>query len=277
MDKRMVHRGSAPRHVRPEGLEETGSFAQKLDDGVIIGRNAVLEALESGLSLDKLYIAKGEVDKTLGHIATRARALGSVVVESDRRKLDYLSQNQAHQGIVALAAVKAYCQVEDILENAKNRGETPLVIICDEISDPHNLGAILRTAEGVGAHGVIIPKRRSAGITAIVQKTSAGAVNHIPVARVPNIVQTIKDLKEAGLWIYGAAMEGKQDLWQTDFSGPMALLIGSEGEGLGRLIKEHCDFLVHIPMAGKVSSLNASVSAAVLLYEATRQRRQTKG
>lgn len=272
MDKRMTNRGSAPRHARPEGMEAPSEFQQKLDDGVIIGRNAVLEALESGLHLDKLYIAKGEVDKALGHIASRARGLGSVVVESDRRKLDYLSHNQAHQGIVALAAVKAYCEVEDILAHAKERDEVPLVIICDEISDPHNLGAILRTAEGVGAHGVIIPKRRSAGITAIVQKTSAGAVNHIPVARVPNVVQTIKDLKEAGLWVYGAAMEGEQTLWQTDFSGPMALLIGSEGDGLGRLVKEHCDFLVHIPMVGKVSSLNASVSAAVLLYEVTRQR-----
>ena len=276
MEKNKNYRGNAPRHVRPEGLEEPSDFQQKLDDGVIIGRNAVLEALESGLHLDKLYIAKGEVDKALGHIASRARETGSVVVESDRRKLDYLSGNQAHQGIVALAAVKAYCEVADILEIANSRGEVPLVIICDEISDPHNLGAILRTAEGVGAHGVIIPKRRSAGITAIVQKTSAGAVNHIAVARVSNLSQAIKELKEAGLWVYGASMEAEKTLWQTDFSGPMALVIGSEGEGLGRLIKEHCDFLTHIPMAGKVSSLNASVSAAVLLYEVMRQRSEGK-
>ena len=271
MDKRNQSRGKAPRHVQPEGMEKS-EFQSRLEEGVIIGRNAMAEALDSGAHIDKVYMSKGEVDNTLRHLASRAREGGAVVVEADRRKLDYLSGGGAHQGIVALAAVKAYCEIADILQTARDRGQAPLVIVCDCLSDPHNLGAIIRTAEAAGAHGIIIPKRRSAGITSIVQKTSAGAVNHMPVARVPNLVAAIKELQEAGLWVYGAALEGEKSLWQTDFSGPMALVIGSEGEGLGRLVTQHCDFLVNIPMEGKISSLNASVSAAVILYEVVRQR-----
>lgn len=238
----------------------------------IEGRNAVLEALRAGRPLDKLYIAKGEVDKTLGHIASTARAAGCVVVETDRRKLDAMSATHAHQGIIALAAVREYCSVADILDTAAQRGEPPFVVACDEVSDPHNLGAILRTAECVGVHGVVIPKRRSAGLTSIVDKASAGAAEHIAVARVPNLTVALRELKAAGLWVYGAAAEGEKNLWQTDLRGPLCLVIGSEGDGMGRLVEENCDFLVSIPMKGRISSLNASAAAAVLLYEALRQR-----
>jgi len=280
MDKRDRGRGQAPRHVKPQGLEINRAgdavpsvpYQDPLDEGIILGRNAVLEALDAGLPSDKIYIAKGDVDASLGHMASRARDAGAVVVETDRRKLDHMSKGQVHQGVVALASVKAYCELEDILALAEERGEPPLVVLCDELSDPHNLGAIIRTAEAAGAHGIVIPKRRSAGITPIVQKTSAGAVNHMPVARVPNLTAAMKTLQKAGLWIYGAAMEGEKTLWETDLTGSMAIVIGSEGEGLGRLVAENCDFLVNIPMAGKVNSLNASVSAALMLYETVRQR-----
>ncbi len=238
----------------------------------IEGRNAVIEALRAGRALDKIYIAKGEVDKTLGHIASTARAAGCVVVETDRRKLDAMSLTHAHQGVVALAAVREYCTVQDILDVAKARQEEPFVVVCDEISDPQNLGAILRTAECAGVHGVIIPKRRSAGLTAVVGKASAGAAEHIAVARVPNITAALKELKAAGLWVYGTAAGGENQLWKTDLRGPICLVIGSEGDGMSRLVEENCDFLVSIPMKGKLNSLNASAAAAVLLYEALRQR-----
>ena len=241
-------------------------------EDIIEGRNAVLEALRAGRAIDKIYIAKGDVDKTLGHIASKARAGGCVVVEADRRKLDAMSQTHAHQGVVALAAVRTYCTIDDILAVAEERGEAPFVIVCDEVSDPHNLGAIIRTAECAGAHGVIIPKRRSAGLTAIVGKTSAGAAEHMAVARVPNLTAALKELRDRGLWIFGSAAEGSSPLWKADLTGPVCLVIGSEGDGMSRLVRETCDFLVSIPMHGKVSSLNASAAAAVLIYEALRQR-----
>lgn len=243
-------------------------------EDLIEGRNAVTEALRAGRSIDKIYIAKGEVDKTLGHIASKAREMGIVVVEADRRKLDAMSVTKAHQGVVAMAAVKEYCSLDDILAAAAEKGEAPFVILCDEISDPHNLGAILRTAECVGAHGVIIPKRRSAGLTSIVDKTSAGAAEHVAVARVPNLPAAIRELKEKGLWIYGTAADAQSSLWATDFTGPVCLVIGSEGDGMGRLVTENCDFLVSIPMKGQVNSLNASAAASVMMYEVLRQRMQ---
>lgn len=244
----------------------------ELRNDIIEGRNAVIEALRAGRAIDKIFIAKGDVDKTLGHIASRAREKGIVVVEADRRKLDFMSQTKAHQGVIALAAVREYCDVEDILALAAERDEKPFVIVCDEISDGHNLGAIIRTAECVGAHGVVIPKRRSAGLTAIVDKASAGAAEHMLIARVPNIPAALKELKDNGLWIYGTAADGTSDLWHTDFSGPVALVIGSEGDGMGRLVKETCDFIVSLPMKGQVSSLNASAAAAITMYEILRQR-----
>ena len=241
-------------------------------DGVIEGRNAVTEALRSGTAIDKIYLAKGETDRTLSRIAAEARKAGAVVVETDRRKLDAMSLTHSHQGIIAIAAVRAYAEVEDILGIAEARGERPLLVVCDEISDPHNLGAIIRTAECAGAHGVIIPKRRSAGLTAVVAKSSAGAVSYLPVARVPNIPALLKDLKKRGIWVFGAAAEGTVPLYGADFKGAAAIVIGSEGDGMTRLVRESCDFLVSIPMKGRISSLNASAAAAILLYEALRQR-----
>ena len=239
---------------------------------LIEGRNAVIEALRAGRAIDKLYISKGEVDRTLGHIASKARDQGIVVVECDRRKLDFMSQTHAHQGVIAVCAVREYCSVGDILAIAAERGEAPFVIVCDEISDGHNLGAIIRSAECAGAHGVIIPKRRSAGLTAIVDKASAGAAEHMAIARVPNLPAVLRELKENGLWIYGTAADGASDLWHTDFSGPLALVIGSEGDGMGRLVAESCDYIVRLPMKGRLSSLNASAAAAITMYEILRQR-----
>ena len=241
-------------------------------DGLIEGRNAVIEALRAGTALDKMYIARGGTDAALGHIASTARSRGIVVAEADRRKLDGMSRTKSHQGVVAVAAVREYASVDDILSAAREKGEAPLVVVCDELSDPHNLGAVIRTAECAGAHGVIIPKRRSAGLTAVVAKTSAGAVSHLPVARVPNLTAALKELKERGLWVFGADAGGGTRLYDADLRGPAVLVIGSEGDGLGRLVREQCDFLVSIPMRGKINSLNASAAAAVVLYEAVRQR-----
>ncbi len=242
------------------------------NDGVIEGRNAVIEALRAGTAIDKIYLMKGESDSALGHIASAAREKGIVVVDADRHKLDNMSRTHAHQGVIALAAVREYASVDDILNAAREKGEAPLIVVCDELSDPHNLGAVIRTADAAGAHGVIIPKRRSAGLTAVVGKTSAGAVAHVPVARVPNLPALLKELKEAGVWVFGTAADGTTPLYQADLKGPAAIVIGSEGTGMGRLVAENCDFTVSIPMFGKINSLNASAAAAVLLYEAVRQR-----
>ena len=241
-------------------------------DGIIEGRNAVIEALRAGTNIDKIFIMKGEVDSALGHIASTARSQGIVVADADKRKLDGMSRTHAHQGVIAVAAVREYATVEDILQRARDKGEPPLIVVCDELSDPHNLGAVIRTAECAGAHGVIIPKRRSAGLTAVVAKTSAGAVSHLPVARVANLPSLLKELKKEGLWIFGTAANGSTSLYQADLKGPAAIVIGSEGDGMSRLVSETCDFLVSIPMKGKLNSLNASAAAAILLYEALRQR-----
>ena len=240
---------------------------------IIEGRNAVIEALRVGRSIDKIFIAKGETDKTLGHIASKAREAGIVVADADRRKLDNMSVTKAHQGVIALVGVNEYCSVDDILALAAELNEAPFVIVCDEVSDPRNLGAIIRSAECAGAHGVIIPKRRSAGLTAIVGKASAGAAEHMRIARVSNIPAALKELKDKGLWVYGAAAGGSSELWSTDFTGAMALVIGSEGDGIGRLVRENCDFIVNIPMVGKINSLNASAAASIIMYEVLRQRR----
>ena len=254
-----------PYHRRSEDTDEPES-------GLIEGRNAVIEAIRSGRAIDKIYLAKGETDKTLGHIASAGRDAGAVVVEADRHKLDAMSRTKAHQGVIAVASVTAYATVEQILALAREKQEDPFLVLCDEISDPHNLGAIIRSAEAAGVHGVIIPKRRSAGITPIVEKTSAGAVFHIAVARVPNLVSAIRELKEAGVWVYGTAADGETSLWNADLSGPVALVIGSEGDGMSRLVKENCDGILSIPMRGKMSSLNASVSAGLVIFEALKQR-----
>ena len=258
MDKRAPLRRSAP--IETE------------NDGVIEGRNAVVEALRAGVTIDKIFIMKGETDATLGHIASTAREKGIVVVDADRRKLDNMSRTHSHQGVIALCSVREYVSVDDILNVAREKGEHPLIVVCDELTDPHNLGAVIRTADAAGAHGVVIPKRRSAGLPAIVGKTSAGAVDHVPVARVPNITTLLKELKKEGVWVFGAAAEGNTSLYKAALKGPAAIVIGSEGDGMSRLVAENCDFTVSIPMFGKINSLNASAAAAVLLYEAVRQR-----
>lgn len=242
------------------------------DDNIIEGRNAVIEALRAGRVIDKVYIAKGETDKNLSFIASKAKSQGAAVVEADRRKLDAMSRTKAHQGVVAVAAAHEYASVEDILQKARDLGEKPLIVVCDELSDPHNLGAIIRSAECAGAHGVIIPKRRSAGLTAIVAKSSAGAIEHVLIAKVPNITSTLEDLKKEGVWIFGTAANGTTRLYDADLKDGAAIVIGSEGDGMSRLVTESCDFLVSIPMKGKINSLNASAAAAILLYEAVRQR-----
>lgn len=241
-------------------------------EGIIEGRNAVTEALKSGRPVNKLFLADGDTDRSLGRLAAMAKDAGAVVVRVDRRKLNEMSPTGAHQGVIAAVAAHEYATVDDILSLAESRNEAPLLVICDELSDPHNLGAILRTAECAGAHGVIIPKRRSVGLTAVVGKASAGAVEYIPVARVANLVSTIKDLKARGVWIFGTAADGDVRLFDADLARPAAIVIGNEGEGMSRLVRECCDYLVSIPMKGQISSLNASASAAILLYEALRRR-----
>ena len=253
-------------------MEQIQEFENEARNDLIEGRNAVMEALRAGRTIDKIFIAKGDVDKTLGHIASKARSAGIVVTEADRRKLDAMSQTHAHQGVIALCAVKEYSTIEDMLAIAAERGEAPFLVLCDEISDPHNLGAIIRTAECVGAHGVIIPKRRSVGLTATVAKASAGAVEYMKVARVTNINTAIAELKSKGVWVFGTAAEGSIPMYKADLTVPAAIVIGNEGEGLSQLVRKNCDVMVSIPMKGKISSLNASAAASILLYEAVRQR-----
>ena len=243
-------------------------------EGQLEGRNALTEALRSGRTIDKVFIAAGETDRALQRLAAQAKEAGAVVVPVDRRKLDAMSTTHAHQGVIALAAAREYAALDDLLENAAGKGEAPLLVICDELTDPHNLGAILRSAECVGAHGVIIPKRRSVGLTATVAKASAGAVEYMPVARVTNINAAIADLKEKGVWIFGTAAEGSIPMYQADLTIPAAIVIGNEGSGMSPLVRKNCDVTVHIPMKGNISSLNASCAASVLLYEALRQRLQ---
>ena len=241
-------------------------------EGQLEGRNALTEALRSGRTIDKVFIASGETDRGLQRLAADAKEAGAVVVPVDRRKLDAMSTTHAHQGVIALAAAREYFTIDDLLEEAAQRGENALLVICDELSDPHNLGAIIRSAECAGAHGVIIPKRRSVGLTATVSKASAGAVEYMKVARVTNINAAIEELKEKGVWIFGTAAEGSIPMYQADLTGPAAIVIGSEGEGMSRLVQKNCDVTVHIPMKGRITSLNASAAASILLYEAVRQR-----
>lgn len=237
----------------------------------IIGRNPVMEAIRSGREIEKIFVKKGGAEGSIVSIIKKAKEKGIIVTEVDKQKLDAMADGGNHQGIVALAAVCEYVSVQDILDAAKEKEKAPFIIICDKITDPHNLGSIIRTANCVGADGVIIPKRNSVGLNSVVAKTSAGALEYTPVARVTNIARTIDELKEKGLWIAGADMDGEV-MYKTDLKGAIGLVIGSEGEGISRLVREKCDFLVSIPMYGDINSLNASVAAAVLMYEISRQR-----
>lgn len=241
-----------------------------MDEQIIYGRNAVTEALLSGKTIDTVYIQKNA--KGLGKIISLAKDSGAVVKDANDEKLSQLSEGGKHGGVAAVLAAAEYATVDDLLRVAEEKGEPPFLIIADEIQDPHNLGALIRTAEAAGAHGVIIPKRRSAGLTSTVYKTSAGAVNWLKVARVSNLVETINDLKKKNIWVYGAEADG-QPFHKADLSGAVALVIGSEGFGLGRLVRESCDMILSIDMYGKVNSLNASVSGGILMYEVVRHRR----
>ncbi|MFR6065339.1 MAG: 23S rRNA (guanosine(2251)-2'-O)-methyltransferase RlmB [Eubacterium sp.] len=240
-------------------------------DNIVIGRNAVLELLKSGREIENIIIAKGEREGSVNQIAALAREKGVVIKNADRKKLDFMCGGANHQGVIANVPAHEYSSVEDIIAAAKEKGEPPFIIICDEIEDSRNLGAIIRTAEACGAHGVIIPKRRNAGLNFIVAKTSCGALEYVKVARVSNLSSTIEMLKKENIWVYAADMDGEP--WcKTDFSGGVALVVGSEGNGVGRLVKQNCDVIVSLPMRGKVNSLNASVAASVIMYEIARQR-----
>lgn len=241
------------------------------NDNLIIGRNAVIELLKSGREIENVLIAKGEREGSINRIIAMCREKGIVVKNVDRKKLDFMCGNGNHQGVVANVPAHSYCTVDDILEYAKSKGEPPFIVICDEIEDSHNLGAIIRSAEACGVHGIIIPKRRNVGLNFIVAKTSCGALEHMRVARVSNLASEIESLKKKNIWVYCADMDG-QPWCKTDFSGGCALVIGSEGNGVGRLIKEKCDVTVSLPMLGKVNSLNASVAAGIIMYEITKQR-----
>lgn len=242
-------------------------------DDIIFGRNPVLEAIKSGRAIDKILIKKGRYEGSVVSVVKRAKENGIVIQETEKKKLDEICRGENHQGVVAYVSACDYASVGDILKRARDKNEAPFVVICDKITDPHNLGAVIRTANCVGAHGIIIPKRNSAGLNSIAAKTAAGALEYTPVAKVTNIAQTIDDLKKEGLWICAADMDG-EPMYKTDLKSALGIVIGSEGGGISRLVKERCDFTASIPMAGEINSLNASVAAAVIMYEALRQRTQ---
>lgn len=241
------------------------------NDNLVIGRNAVMELLKSGREIENVLVAKGEREGSINRITAICRDRGIIVKNVDRKKLDFMCAGANHQGVAANVPAHSYSTVDEILEFAQSKGEAPFIIICDEIEDSHNLGAIIRSAEACGAHGIIIPKRRNVGLNFIVAKTSCGALEYMRVARVGNLASTIEELKKKNIWVYCADMDGQ--LWcKTDFSGGCALVIGNEGSGVGRLVKEKCDVTVSLPMRGKVNSLNASVAAGIIMYEIARQR-----
>ena len=243
----------------------------KTNDNLVIGRNAVTELLKSDREVENVLVAKGEREGSINRILALCNEKKIVVKNVDRKKLDFLAPNGNHQGVVANVPAHKYSTVDEIIDYANEKGEAPFIIMCDEIEDSHNLGAIIRTAEACGAHGIIIPKRRNVGLNYIVAKTSCGALEYMKVARVTNLAQTIDELKKKNIWVYAADMDGQR--WdKTDFSGGACLVVGNEGSGVGRLIKEKCDFMVKLPMYGKVTSLNASVAGGIFMYEAVRQR-----
>lgn len=254
-----------------EKRDRTPNNEEERYKDVIAGRNCVKEALSSGRAIEYVMVARGTKGGPVGNLMALAKEKSIPVKEADSKKLDFMCGGAVHQGIIALAAVKEYATLEDIFETAKSRNEEPFIIVLDEIEDPHNLGAIIRTAECTGAHGVIVPKRRSAGLSYTVGKSSAGAVEYVNVARVTNIPNVIDELKERGVWVFGADMDG-QDSAKTNLSGAVALVIGNEGKGIGRLVRSKCDGILSLPMKGNINSLNASVAAGVLMYDVLRQR-----
>ena len=266
---------------RPEkkGKESRGNAPaeRELPEDVLIGRNAVTEALRAGRGINKLLLAEGDKEGAVSEILALAKERGIVTQFVERSKIEAIAGDLRHQGVLAYAAPVAYAELEDILKAAEEKGEDPFLLLLDELEDPHNLGALLRTADATGVHGVLIPKRRSVPLTATVAKTSAGAIEYVPVARIGNITQTLKALKDKGFWVAGADMDGTQNYYEADLTGPLVLVVGSEGKGMGRLTKEACDFIVKLPMTGRINSLNASVAGSILMYESMRQRLLKKG
>jgi 23S rRNA (guanosine2251-2'-O)-methyltransferase len=240
--------------------------------GQIEGRNPVLEALRAGRQINKLLVAKGAREGAIREVIATAKAAGVIIQEVDRSRLDQMAQGRNHQGVIAMVAAHRYADVDEIFDRAAQAGEPPLILVLDGIEDPQNLGSLLRTADAAGFHGVIIPERRAVGLTETVAKVSAGAVEYVPVARVTNIARTLDALKERGLWVVGTHQNGKDLYYEADLTGPLAVVVGSEGRGIGRLVSEKCDFMVRLPMLGHVTSLNAAVAGAILMYEIRRQR-----
>ena len=238
------------------------------------GRNSVMELLQSKKSINKIFITKGEKHGSIKKIIALAKENNIIIVEKDKRKLDEMSQTNNHQGIIAIVPPFDYCEVKDIIEYAKSKNEDPFIILLDGIEDPHNLGSIIRTAETAGVHGIIIPKRRTATVNSTVNKVSAGAVEHMNIARVTNISDTIQELKRLGLWICGTDINTEKYYYNQDLNGPIGIVIGNEGRGISNIVKKNCDFLVKIPLKGKITSLNASVSAGIIMYEVIKQRRE---
>lgn len=273
MEKRFDGRKPKDKFHKKPIARERAEVRAELPEGLVVGRNAVRELLAGGRDIEKIYIRSGEREGSINLLLGEAAARRIPIVEVDKSKLDAMSGSAAHQGIIAVAAEKNYCSVEDILAYAESLSEKPFIVLCDGVEDPHNLGAIIRSAECCGAHGVIIPKRRAVGLTSVVSKSSAGALEHMRVAKVTNLASAMEELKEKGLWFYAADMGGEA-YEKTDLSGAVGLVLGSEGEGISRLIKEKCDFTVSIPMYGRVNSMNVSAAAAVLLSEIARQRRR---
>lgn len=268
-----------PRRKRPqmEAEPKRREEPRELPDDVLVGRNAVTEALKSGRGINKLWIASGDREGSVSEIAALAKERGIVMQYVERAKIESFAGGHRHQGVLAYVAPVPYAELDDILKAAEAKGEAPFLVLLDELEDPHNLGALLRTADATGVHGILIPKRRSVSLNATVAKTSAGAVEYVPVARIGNIAQTLKTLKEKGFWVAGADMDGEKAYYEADLTGPLVLVVGSEGRGMSRLTKEACDFIVSMPMVGRINSLNASVAGSILMYESMRQRLQKKG
>lgn len=259
-------------NTKPRIREVNHEETTEVSNEILVGRNAVMEALRSGRSINKILIAKGDRQGSIKEIIGAAKDSGVLLQEVDVKKIGDLAKDQRHQGVLAYVSPVEYVEIEDILQKAADLGEAPFIVLLDELEDPHNLGAILRTADAAGVHGVLIPKRRSCPLSATVAKTSAGAVEYVPVARIGNIAQTIKELKKLGFWVVGADMDGDKKYYEADLTGALVLIIGNEGKGISRLTREQCDFLVQIPMAGKINSLNASVAGSILMYESFKQR-----
>lgn len=239
---------------------------------ILEGRNTVMEAIRSGRDINKILVQSGEREGSILKLISMAKDKRIVVQYVAKQKLDSISSTSSHQGVVAYIAAHQYASLEDVFDKAKQKGEHPFLVLLDEITDPHNLGSIMRTADAAGAHGIIIPKRRSVGLTSTVAKVSAGAIEYVPVVQVTNLVQTIEKLKEKGVWVAGIDVQGDTRFYKSNLKGPIAIVIGSEGQGIGRLIKEKCDFLINIPMKGHIDSLNASVASSIIMYEILRQR-----